>query len=179
MQRIRILLMAAAIAGLLARPAAAQEEQAGFNVSVGGGVTIPVDEFNDAADLGWHGLASLGVTSSSSIVGFRGDFFYGENNAAAGDRDFRLIGGLGNLLLNIGESARFRPYLIGSAGYFNVKIDRGGSESDIVAGGGLGIKIPAGSDANVFVEGRFINVFAEGTDTQFVPITAGIQFFTR
>ncbi|MBK8002909.1 MAG: porin family protein [Gemmatimonadetes bacterium] len=184
MKPLGILALAAAAALAVPRPSLAQatppEDQSGFNISVGGGLTVPVSDFDDAARMGWHGLAGLGFTSANSTVGFRGDFFYGRNEVDGTSRDFELVGGLGNLIVNLGQPARVRPYVILGAGWIHTKVkDVTNGEGDITAAGGLGAKIPLGTDANLFLEGRYVNVFSDGPDLRFIPITLGVQFFTR
>ncbi|HEX6433621.1 MAG TPA: hypothetical protein VFZ87_05250, partial [Gemmatimonadales bacterium] len=80
------------------------------------------------------------------------------------------------------EESTFRPYLIGGGGVYNSKVTGSDDPGDVLPGGEtkFGINAGAGFDfkagaAGLFVEGRFHNVFTEGSNTQFIPITLGIR----
>lgn len=146
-------------------------------------LTNPLGDFNDVAKLGWHGLATIGFAPAASPIGFRGDFFYGQNNI---DKDavgvggkFKLAGGIASIVYSFSSAGNMKPYVLGGVGYFNLKgePDTGPSASDskVGFGGGLGVNFKAGSDANLFVEGRYINIDGDA----FVPVTIGLRFFTK
>ena len=71
-------------------------------------------------------------------------------------------------------------YLLGGAGLFRTEVtadddgpDLGDTNNtDFAVQGGLGFNFGPG----LFVEGKFVNVFTEGSSTQFVPIVVGIRF---
>jgi hypothetical protein len=79
------------------------------------------------------------------------------------------------------EETKFRPYLIGGAGVYNLDVKGDdvppGVESVTKFGlnGGAGFDFKAGA-AGIFVEGRFHNVFTEGSNTNFIPLTVGVRF---
>lgn len=172
-----------ALAALLTLGAQAAEAQQGFLFGVGGGATQPLGDFNDAAKIGWHGLAIIGYNSASSPIGLRVDGFYGENKFDGANGKTKLAGGLANGVYQFGSSASARPYIIGGIGAFNVKgtasaggITVTGSETKFAAAGGLGVAFPVGSDSKIFLEGRFVNVFTSNSSTNFIPVTVGITF---
>lgn len=149
------------------------------NLGVGGGLTLPLGDFGDAAKLGWHGAAHLGYGLPSGL-GFRGEFFYGQNKVDANvDAKFKLAGGMGSLTYDFKTAGGLKPYILGGVGYFQVKAEGGGgsiSESKVAFGGGAGLKFKAGSDANIFVESRYLSVSTSGGATTFVPVTVGVSF---
>ena len=156
--------------------------QAQVNVGVGGGVSIPLGDFGDAAKTGWHGLAIVGYDLPSGL-GVRGDFYYGQNNAkgvpSGVSAKWKLAGGLGNVLYSF-SAGTVHPYVLGSIGFFNLKADAGSagsnSETKVAFGGGAGLKFKAGSDANIFVEGRYLTINTSGSNANFIPITVGVSF---
>jgi Outer membrane protein beta-barrel domain len=178
---VSAILAVGVLAGVSAAPAACQ---GGLSLGVGGGVTLPLGDFKDAAKTGWHGLANLGWEGASGI-GLRGDFYYGENSVkdpASGK--FKLAGGLGNVTYSFsaGKSS-IRPYVIGGAGFFNGKADvkAGGvsfstSSTKFAWAAGGGVKFKAGSDSDIFLEGRYVSVSTSGGKTNFIPVTLGVRF---
>ena len=97
----------------------------------------------------------------------------------------RFIMGTGNVVFKFksSEESTFRPYLIGGAGLYNGKTTADDDPGDVLGGGetDFGINAGAGFDfkaggAGLFIEGRFHNVFTEGANTRFIPITLGIRF---
>ena len=173
----RVVLSMFAVA--LAAQVSAGSLQAQVSVGVGGGLTVPLGDFGDAAKLGWHGLAHLGYGLPSGL-GFRGEFFYGQNKVDANvDAKFKLAGGMGSVTYDFQTSGGLKPYILGGVGYFQVKAEGGGgsvSESKVAFGGGAGLKFKAGSDANIFVESRYLSVSTSGSSTTFVPLTVGVSF---
>lgn len=176
MKRISTALVAAAAALVLSATSAQAQS---FSVGVGGGATLPMGDFNDGAKLGWHGMANVGYGLPSGL-GFRGEFFYGQNNLDGVDGKAKLSGGMASLTYDIQSAGGIKPYVLGGVGYHKVTIDvtglGSGDDSAISFGGGAGLKFKAGSDANFFVEARYINIGTEGGSTAYIPVSAGISF---
>jgi opacity protein-like surface antigen len=169
---------------------AAQAQGAEF--SLGGGLGIPLSNFDDVAKLGWHGLAAVSFVPTGSPVGIQVDgqyhqFKLDENVVGAGSLKDRFIFGTANAVFKFktAETSPVRPYLIGGVGVYNFKttgssdvgnvIDTQGSTTKFGINGGAGFDFKAGS-AGLFVEGRFHNIFTSGKDVKFIPITVGIRF---
>ena len=178
---------ALAVGMLLGAPALRAQ---GAEFSLGGGVGVPLGDFDDAAKLGWHGLAAVSFVPNGWPVGIQIDGSY--QQFSLDDERFpgfdglknRLIMGTGNVVFKFktSEESTFRPYLIGGGGVYNSKITGSDDPDDILPGGEtkFGINAGAGFDfkagaAGLFVEGRFHNVFTEGSNTQFIPVTVGIR----
>jgi hypothetical protein len=163
-----------------AAPAVAQAR-----FSLGGGLTVPLGDFDDAVGTGWHGLAALGFQPADLPVGFQIDGMYqrfGFDEVPDDfDANFQLIQGTANVVYTFttAEESTFHPYLIGGVGLYNAKAtgdDVGDTESqtDFGVNAGAGFDFRLGS-VGLFVEGRFHNVFTEDNSTNFIPITAGIR----
>jgi opacity protein-like surface antigen len=170
---------------LAARDAQAQAQGSGVQFSVGGGLDIPLSDLDDAAKLGFHGLAGvsyapptwngLGVQVDGNYSRFSGD--------TPLDIDFQFIYGTANIVYKFqtAETSRFKPYLIGGGGVYNFKpkgddVPTGAdSETKFGINAGAGFDIQAGSAA-LFLEGRFHNMFTDGPNFKYIPITVGVRF---
>jgi hypothetical protein len=180
MSAIRNVVMGAVLmASAGAAPALAQ----GAELSLGGGLTLPLGNFDDAFKLGWHGTGAVSFVPENLPVGFQLDGTFSRlSDESPLDIKAQMIYGTGNVVYKFktSEDTRFRPYLIGGAGVYNLDTKGddalgGGSETKFGLNGGAGFDFKAGS-AGVFVEGRFHNVFTEGENTNFIPFTVGVRF---
>ena len=163
-------------------PAVAQ----GAEFSLGGGVTLPLSDFGDAASTGFHGLAGVSFLPSGSPVGIQVDGMFqrfGVEGAPDGfDGNFQLIQGTANAVYKFrsSEETKIRPYLIGGVGLYSFKATGDdfpdtGSETDFGINAGAGFDFKVGA-AGLFLEGRFHNVFSEGESLNFIPVTVGVRF---
>jgi hypothetical protein len=191
MRRISAGIAALAVGMLLGAPALRAQ---GAEFALGGGIGIPLGDFDDQAKLGWHGLAAVSFVPEGWPVGIQIDGSYQQFNfdddaftGFSGLKE-RLIMGTGNVVFKFktSEESTFRPYLIGGAGVYNAKITGADDPGDVLGGGrtkfglnaGAGFDFKAGS-AGLFIEGRFHDVFNAGAgdeDLRFIPITLGIRF---
>jgi len=176
MKRIVSVVLAAGAAIVLSAASA----QAQVSIGVGGGLSIPLGDFGDAAKTGWNLLANVGYNTPTGL-GVRGDFFYGQHNFKGGiDAKWKLAGGLANVLYNFQGAGAVTPYVIGTVGVMNLKADGGGgasaSESKLTFGGGGGIKFKAGSDSHIFAEARYLTINTSGSNANFIPISVGVSF---
>jgi opacity protein-like surface antigen len=177
---------AALTAGMLMSAPVAMAQGAEF--SLGGGLGIPLGDFDDAVKLGWMGLAGVSFVPNGSPVGIQvdGQFQQYKIDGSSSLKD-RIIMGTANAVFKFktSEETRFRPYLIGGGGVYNLKttgtddlggiIDTDNSTTKFGLNAGAGFDFKAGS-AGLFIEARFHDVFTEGSDVQFVPITVGVRF---
>jgi hypothetical protein len=175
-----VVLGAVLMASVGAAPAAAQ----GAEFSLGGGVSIPSGSFDDFAKLGWHGTAAVSFVPQNVPVGFQvdGSFSRLSDDSPAALKS-QLIYGTGNVVykFKVAEETKFRPYLIGGGGVYNLDVKGDDADPNAESVTKFGINAGAGFDfkagsAGVFVEGRFHNVFTEGDNTSFIPITVGVRF---
>lgn len=188
---MRVLSRGAAVLGLgllLGVPAAHAQ---GAEFALGGGVGVPMGDFDDAAKLGWHGLAAISFVPDGWPVGIQFDGSYQqyglEDAGGFTGLKTRFLMGTGNVVFKFktSEESTFRPYLLGGVGLYNGKTTADNDPGDVLGGGetDFGVNAGAGFDfkaggAGLFIEGRFHNVFTGGAggDTKFIPITLGIRF---
>ena len=148
---------------------------------LGGGVTIPSGSTSDGLKTGWHGMGLIQFKPATSPVGFQVDGAYQQLGFDAGGGKDQIIDGTANVVyeFQVSPETKFRPYLIGGGGVYNIKDkpDNFASVSSTKFGinAGAGFNVQA-SGVSVFVEGRFHNVFVTGSDFHFIPITAGVRF---
>jgi hypothetical protein len=157
----------------------------GVEFSLGGGIGVPLGTFDDAAKMGWHGLAGLSFVPNGWPVGIQIDGQYQQYklDGTTSLKDRFLIG-TGNLVYKFksSEESKFRPYLIGGGGVYNLKVTGSSTPGTVIQGGttkfgvngGAGFDFKAGS-VGLFLEGRFHDVFTPGANVKFIPITLGIR----
>jgi len=174
--------VAAALIGLLASVNAARAQGAEF--SLGGGIDAPLGTFNDGFKTGFHGLAGVSFIPPASPVGIQVDGTYSQySDDTPADIKRQLIYGTANVVWKFptAEASMFHPYLIGGGGVYNSKL----KGNDVLSGTGsvtkFGINAGAGFDikagaAGLFAEGRFHDVFTNGNNLKFIPITVGVRF---
>jgi hypothetical protein len=169
--------------GMLVSTSALHAQGAEF--SLGGGVDLPLGDFDDVAKLGFHGLAGVSVVPANWPVGIQVDGSYSQfkDDTPLPVDKYQLIYGTANIVYKFktSEESRFRPYLIGGGGVYNFKAKGDGtlagieaSETKFGINAGAGFDIKAGG-AGLFVEGRFHDVFTAGPNTKFLPITVGVR----
>jgi opacity protein-like surface antigen len=157
--------------------------QQGIRVGIGGGLLMPMGTYKDFDKMGWLIGGDVTYWLSGAPIGIRGDVQYSQTSEKSGvsAHTSKVIGGLAEVVYAFGKQAdQIRPYILGGAGYYNVKISAGGlsaSESKLGFGGGAGIAFKVGSGSTrVFVEGKFVSVSTTGNSTTFLPIRAGLRF---
>jgi hypothetical protein len=175
--------VAALALGMLVSTSALHAQGAEF--SLGGGVDLPLGDFDDVAKLGFHGLAGVSVVPANWPVGIQIDGSYAQfKDDTPADIKFQFIYGTANIVYKFktSEESQFRPYLIGGGGVYNFKPKGNGllpgtddSQTKFGINAGAGFDIKAGS-AGLFVEGRFHDVFTSVNNTTFIPITVGVRF---
>jgi hypothetical protein len=180
--------MAAFVVGMLLYAPALRAQGAEF--SLGGGVGVPLDNFDDEAKLGWHGIAAVSFVPEGWPVGIQIDGSYQqfslEDDTFVGFSGLknRLLMGTGNIVFKFksSEESTFRPYLIGGVGVYNSKVTGSDDPGDVLPGGetNFGLNAGAGFDfkaggAGLFIEGRFHDIFDDGADTKFIPISIGLR----
>jgi hypothetical protein len=158
----------------------------GAEFALGGGIGFPTGTFDDAAKVGWHGLAAVSFVPNRWPVGIQIDGQYQQYKLDGfSDTKERFIMGTGNLVFKFktSEASTFRPYLIGGGGVYNFKETGSADPGQVLQGGTtkFGINAGAGFDfkaggAGLFIEGRFHDVFTTGENLKFIPVTVGIRF---
>ena len=163
--------MAAVVVAMLAgaQPASAQ----GVRFGVGGGPTFNLE---DGGGTDFHAMGTAAFGGGSDLpVSFRVDLQYQLGDGAD------VLSGTGNAVyaFQVSEETRFRPYLIGGVGIYNInpESDLVDSETKFGINAGAGFSVPVGQgNTRLFGEARFHNVFIEGENFNPLPITIGVMF---
>jgi len=155
-----------------------------YALGVGGGAAIPVGKLSDSQNTGYNGIVALALGAPDLPIGVRIDGIYntfGLRTVPAGtsSSDFRIIGGLFNLIFTF-SGTNAKPYVIAGGGLYNTKSDAPGAKSknDFGFNAGLGATFAIGPIAT-FLESRYHTISrnaANGGVVQFVPITVGLLF---
>jgi hypothetical protein len=150
--------------------------------SLGGGVGVPLDTFDDLVKVGWHGIAAISFIPDNVPVAIQIDGSFSRfSDETPFDIQSQLIYGTADAVYKFAssEDTKFRPYVIGGVGVYNSKATGsdalGGSSTKFGVNAGAGFDFNAGG-AGLFLEGRFHNVFTDGDNLKFIPITLGIRF---
>ena len=140
------------------------------NLSITASVEYNNFSFNESGFLNDYGVSVSGI----SITGGSAHIFTAQ-------------GGIKVMLVNTPNV--IAPYLIGTIGFFNlsssdIEISYQGSsikfssesESAFSFNTGIGVKIPASENMDVFVEGRYAIGFTSNESTSYIPIRLGLSF---
>ncbi|HEX2251077.1 MAG TPA: outer membrane beta-barrel protein [Gemmatimonadales bacterium] len=171
--------VAALAAGLIAIcPLHAQNAE----FSLGGGIGIPLGTFDDLVKVGWQGSVAVLVAPPNHNFGIRVDGNYAQfSDESPLDIKNQLLYGTANAVYRFQSSpgSRFKPYLIGGGGVYNSKAIGDdaleGSSTEFGLNLGAGFEFEAGG-TGLFLEGRWHNLFLEGDNLKFFPLTLGITF---
>lgn len=172
---------ALAVAALTLAATAPAAAQSGFVFGVNGGMTLPMGDAGDVLKTGWGGGVTLMMRNPTSSVGWGIDaqlhrHSYEDILGVDPNANLNAYGAMARLEFSTGSSL----YLLGGAGLFRTEVtdDDSGPDlsetnnTDFAVQGGVGFNFGRG----FFVEGKFINIFTDGSNTQLVPITVGIRF---
>jgi hypothetical protein len=122
----------------------------------------------------FHALGTVAFGGSADRpLSFRVDGMYQLGDEAD------ILDGTANAVysFDVSEETRFRPYLIGGVGVYNINPDAGDSSTEFGINAGAGFNVPVGQGTTrLFGEARFHNVFREGESLNLLPITLGIMF---
>jgi hypothetical protein len=173
-------ILAALFASALTLAPLAAHAQTAFTVS--GGLTAPVSDLGDIADLGYHIAAGANISQARSSLGFRIEGAYDGLSLKNGSGDVRILSATANVIGNVGTT-RDAPYLIGGVGVYNRNFSSnnfgyGNGETKIGLNGGGGLRFPMNGISTYF-EARYHIMLGDafdGTNYQFIPITFGIVF---
>lgn len=176
-------------------------QRGNFYFGLGAGAAVPssgLDDvyrtgFNVTGTLGWRGAGPLGARLTGSYNQFDGRSFANGVSADAASS----WGAAGDVTLDVlGNKERSSLYLLGGAGVygfsgwdiddedFDELLNDGvvdepeairGNSTNFGVNAGVGVRFPVGS-RSLFLEGRYVNVFANNRDVRFFPITLGINF---
>ena len=150
-----------------------------LSLSLAGGGSLPIGQFDDAASTGWHALVSIGLSTLMQPIGLRLDVAHNRFTAEAAGPDQAVTSGTLNLTYRLPmTNSPLSPYLITGAGAYRFDcFGRIECDSDTRFGwnAGLGSKFAA-LGLKGFVESRLHGVNAESGNIRFVPVTFGLTF---
>ncbi|HEY2065314.1 MAG TPA: hypothetical protein VGG84_05105 [Gemmatimonadaceae bacterium] len=185
-------LLAALVAGTFVFAPAALRAQVSTSIFVSGGLSMPVSDLSDQVNSGYNLNLGLNVGAPIVPVGARVELGYnsfdGKSGGFFGGGTARIISGTANAILNLGPTSA-APYLIGGLGIYNfhgsttfttlsgtTTASSDNTKAGVNVGGGL--RFPLGG-ISTFLEARYhvmLGDKADFTNSQFIPITFGIQF---
>ena len=175
----------------------------GFWLGVAGGASVPMGSLHDGGyDTGWNVTVPIGWQSSSTPWGLRLDLSYNRLNGGTIATapvnvtlsDANIWSGALDLTLQFPfGSSGSSFYLMGGGGihhFTDVGNDNGVAVIDGTSlsssadnsltkagvNGGLGFNFGFGR-AKLFLESRFVSVFTEGKNSNYVPIILGVRLF--
>jgi opacity protein-like surface antigen len=163
-----------AATALLAAVTTTAEAQSRFGVTAG--ISSPMGDFGDVADLGFTVGAQYAMPLSGAVgLRFNGDYSrFGANGV---DANWSLLGAMANLTYDINTESGFKPYLLGGLGFYNVDLDLAGvdSESELAWNVGAGYNFKWG-ERNLFAEIRYLSIQTEGDAITTLPVVIGFRF---
>lgn len=162
-----------------ASPAAAQRST---HLGLAGGAAIPVGQLDGIYSAGASGLATLSMGPQESPLGLRFDYQYagfnGKTVGGARTPDMHINSLSANLVMafRVGYA---KPYLIGGAGWYPVRLPGAPKrENDFGVNGGAGIAFPLPyTGIGAFIEARYHDVNRSDTSPyHYIPVTFGVMF---
>jgi hypothetical protein len=161
---------------LVSSHAAAQRP---LTLSIGGGASVPLGQFADGASVGWHALASVGLSTYMQPIGLRLDAQHDRFTAKAAGPDQAVTSATLNLSYRLPHTnSPFSPYIIAGGGAYRFECFGGtdcGSATRVGWNAGVGSKF-VGFRLKGFIEARWHAVNADGGNVRFVPISLALTF---
>ena len=156
--------------------ALAATAQAQISFGVGGGPTVPAGHYNDIFDHGFHVQGLVDFSLPLLPVGVRATAGYQRFEGTLTQNQF-----IGTLNGRVGIPSPFvSVYFTGgpSVHVFSFDTVLGEREMETYSGFNFGAGASAGVPFlfDVFLEIKYFQMFTEGDNAQFVPITVGIIF---
>jgi hypothetical protein len=178
---------AAALASALAlSPLQGQANPIAFGIVAG--ASIPISDFGDAANTGWHAGGLFQWQGPMFPLGIRGEVVYHKfgskfNDDASLNILTATINGV--FMFPVTEPATVRPYIIGGGGLYRVGCSDCGTNADSENKGGInlgaGIEVPLSGFTSI-IEARWHMIFDSDSDvpnssnSMFIPISVGLLF---
>jgi hypothetical protein len=150
-----------------------------ISLSLAGGISSPNGDLDRGADMGWHALAAVNVSSLMLPLGLRVDAAYNTFNASVDDGLLRVISLTGNLTYRIPmTNSPFSPYVIAGMGAFRTDCDDDsgcGARTAYGWNAGLGTKLYL-LGLRSFFEARYHSTSRGDASVTYFPISFGITF---
>jgi hypothetical protein len=187
----RLSLIATTSVLAVASTAAAQELGSPITFGVVAGVSVPLGDFSDFAETGWHAGALVQWDTPTYPLGIRLEGVYhafGDKGAVqtlnqgqqtSGADPNIIVGTLNGVwMFPMTQPYAVRPYLIGGGGIYNKRCNGCDSQTKFGLNGGAGITVPL-SGFSTIIEARFHIIFdseAGSSNSTFIPISVGLLF---
>jgi hypothetical protein len=153
--------------------------QRALTFSIGGGASLPLGQFEDGANVGWHALASIGWSSLMQPIGLRLDAQHNRFTARAAGPDRAISSATLNLTYRLPmTNSPFSPYVIAGGGAYRAECVGGtdcGATTHVGWNAGLGTKFAA-FRLKGFLESRWHAVNASTGNVRFVPVSLALTF---
>jgi len=180
----RSLLFAGCIAALVSAPMLAAQRP--VSLGLAGGVSIPQGDLREGSETGWHGLATIVVSTLMQPLGLRLDAAYNRfaySDAVQAARAEDGYESVSSATLNATyrlpmTDSPLSPYLISGLGAYRLECSAGpGCDATTRYGWnvGLGTKLYV-LGFRSFLEGRYHRTERGDRDVNFFPLTFGLSF---
>ena len=167
-------------------PIAAAEAQRPVSIGLGGGVSIPEGDLRNGVNTGWHGLATIALSTLMQPLGLRLDVAYNrfgftdETQLALGDDGNQTVG---SATLNVTyrlpmTNSALSPYIISGLGAYRTECSiEPGCDATTRYGWniGLGTKLYV-LGVRSFLEARYHRTDRGESDVHYFPVTFGLMF---
>jgi hypothetical protein len=173
----RTVLTGLALASLLG--VARARAQSPWALNIAGGVSVPTGDLSDRVSTGWHGLASVSLSSVTQVYGLRFDAEYNRFGYSGSTALGRLTttSGTVNLTYRLPRiDSPFSPYLITGLGVYVTDCSAAtgcGSAAHYGWNIGLGTKWYV-LGLHTFLEARYHRTAFHGASVYYFPLTFGI-----
>lgn len=145
-----------------------------LRLMAGVGVTNPMGDLNDTADVGWHAMGGLNLGIATLPVGLRLDGGYHSFGSQSGDPKVNILSGAASLIVHF-PGVGLSPYVLGGIGAYRTDVDDGSdAQSDTGFHGAFGVDIGAVGFGG-FAEVRLVNVSPASGNRRYVTATLGIR----
>jgi opacity protein-like surface antigen len=171
---MRRFMLAAVLAGFLI-PAAAEAQRP--RIMAGGGLSTPTGDFNEAAEVGYHGRLGLQMGGPAFPLAGRLEGEYHSFGQTTGLPKYKVLNGALSAVLEL-EGTGITPYFLAGIGRYRVDADVTGLDTDPVTEtgfqGGFGVNIGAVGFGG-FAEFRVIQINMEGDAIRYFPVSVGFR----
>lgn len=143
----------------------------GYNVTGSLALAMPALPFGVRADAGYNKFGTRNLAFAANVT---------NAGSAHYNADARVLSFTANAVLPLALHATvLRPYLIGGAGAYNVRLSpfgvNGSSQNNFGFNLGGGLTVPL-TGFNTFIEARYHHANQSHGSVGFVPITVGVMF---
>lgn len=167
----------AVVVSLCAAPAQAQ-----LSLTVSGGATIPLGDYDDYSSTGWIGTLGLIGPVGGKGLGLGGHIYYGQNPVSDLDEIKTTLSGLlGTVRWRFGDASKAGVFLDGNIGYMKAKVSSGyglnseASNDGVAYGAGVGIELPKGR-MKWYLLAHYLSASIGDGNIDLAPITLGVSF---